>query len=361
LPADVTAYGREIEIAGALGPFEVSGRIDFILVLWDRGTPRLRIVEAKASRKDRTYHRIQLAVYLLILRQHLQGAPLMIAGRDLGPDAIEGCVARIDQATNEPQRILDLPALNLESEFSDIGRLSANDGLLASIVDRELDTLDFQLNQKCDSCVFSVHCFPESARERRLELIGISPATCRALRAADVSTIDDLAHLDLGSPIAARVKQTEGFDENLGQLVALAAARRSTLPRGDDDPDNYQVRALPHAGPGQLPEHVMGGQRLVRVYLSVDYDYSENRIGAIAAHVTASDHEIYTPFERDPDTERFRPVAECVERRQVPGAAEGQRPQYESRPLATASRDILHFQTHASSWAAMAGRACPLS
>jgi hypothetical protein len=44
--------GREIELTGTFGAFEVNGRMDFVLVLWDRGTPRLRIVEAKASRKD---------------------------------------------------------------------------------------------------------------------------------------------------------------------------------------------------------------------------------------------------------------------------------------------------------------------
>lgn len=336
LPADTPAYGREIELTGTFGAFDVNGRMDFVLVLWDRGTPRLRVVEAKASRKDRTYHRIQLALYLLMLRQLLEQAPLIIAGREVGPDAIEGCVARIDEATNEPQALLELPALSLESEIADIGRLLAEDGLLASIVNRDLDTLDFQLNAKCDSCVFSVHCLPESARQRRLELIGVSPATCRVLRAAGVATIDDLARVDVASPIAARIKQSEGFDENLGQLIALASARRSTLPRGDGDPDNYQVRALPNAGVGQLPEHTMGDQRLVRVYLSVDYDYSENRIGAIAAHVTASDHEVHTPFEPNPETGGFRPAPECVERRQRPGQ-QGQPPQYDVRPLAGAS------------------------
>jgi hypothetical protein len=343
--ADVPAYGREIELSGTFGPFQVIGRMDFVLLLWDRGTPRLRVVEAKASRKDRTYHRIQLALYLLMLRRLVREAPITIAGREIGPDAVEGCVARIDEATNEPQQLLELPALGLESELSDIGRLLATDGLLASIVARDLDDLDFQLNQKCDSCVFSVHCLPESARQRRLELIGISPATCRALRAAGVATIDDLARVDPASATGARVKQTEGFDENLGQLVALATARRSTLPRGEDDPDNYQVKALPNAGGGQLPEHVMQGRSLVRVYLAVDYDYSENRIGAIAAHVTASDHEIYTPFEEDPATRRARPAAECVERRQIAPAGNGQRAQYETRPLTSSSRDILHFQT----------------
>ena len=345
LGADTPAYGREIELTGTVGPFQVIGRMDFVIALWDRGTPRLRIVEAKASRKDRTYHRIQLALYLTMLRQVVREAPITVAGREIGPDAVEGCVARIDEVTNVPQRLLELPALSLESEFSDVRRLLADDGLLASIVARSVDDLDFQLNQKCDSCVFSVYCLPESARQRRLELIGVSPATCRAIRAAGVATIDDLARVALDSDIATRIKQAEGFDENLGQLVAHAAARRSTLPRGEDDPDNYQVRPLPNAGAGQLPPHMMHGRHLVRVYLAVDYDYAENRIGAIAAHVTASDHEIHTPFEQDPETQRFRPGAECVERRQTVPAGNGQRAQYQSRALANCSRDILHFQT----------------
>ena len=77
LAADVPAYGREIEVAGTFGPFqsEWHGQIS-CLVLWDRGTARLRVVEAKASRKDRTYHRIQLAMYLLMLRQLLEDAPV---------------------------------------------------------------------------------------------------------------------------------------------------------------------------------------------------------------------------------------------------------------------------------------------
>ncbi len=54
-----------------------------------------------------------------------------------------------------------------------------------------------------------------------LELIGISPTTIRALRAAGIQTIDDLAQVDLGSDTAIRIKQAEGFDENLGQVVAL--------------------------------------------------------------------------------------------------------------------------------------------
>jgi hypothetical protein len=45
--------------------------LDFILIRWSDGLPILRIVEAKASRKDKTYHRIQVALYSMIIRQLL--------------------------------------------------------------------------------------------------------------------------------------------------------------------------------------------------------------------------------------------------------------------------------------------------
>lgn len=76
LPRDVEAYGREVEIGARIGAFDVSGRIDFLVVLWTEGTVRVRLVESKASRKDRTYHRIQLALYLVLLRRHLRDRPL---------------------------------------------------------------------------------------------------------------------------------------------------------------------------------------------------------------------------------------------------------------------------------------------
>jgi len=340
LGSGTSAYGREVEVAGRIGAFDLSGRIDFFVVLWNGGTPRIRIVEGKASRKDRTYHRIQLAAYIVLLRRLIAENPLRIGGHLIGPESIEGTVARIDEITNEPQDIIDRPMIDLDTEIADFERLVADDGLLSAIRDRNLDELDFQLDAKCDGCVFSVHCLPESARQRRLELTGIPPTTCRVLREHGVATIDALAALDPASPAAAEIKQSGAFDNNLPQLIALAAARTSTLPRGEGDPDNYQVQNLPHAGAGQLPLHVMGAQRLVRVYLQVDYDYSENRIGALSAHITNSEFELHTPF----DANTRRPSAEIVERRRT--SPEGEPATYEQRPILSAGRDVVVFQTN---------------
>ncbi|WP_454289026.1 AAA domain-containing protein [Rhizobium arsenicireducens] len=323
-------YCREVEIAGQVGAFQLSGRMDFVVLLWDEGAPRLRIVEGKASRKDRTYHRIQLAAYILLLQQAMTAKPIYVSGTRLEDDAVVGTVVRIDESTNEPQDMLARQPLNLDTEMADVCRLLATDGLLATVVERELDALDYQLDAKCDGCVFSVHCLPESARQRRLELVGIAPNICRVLRDAGVPGIDALADLDPTSPIADGIRRAAGFDKDLDQLIALASARRSTLPRADEDPPEYQVQSLPHSGRGQLPPHEMMGQRLVRIYLEVNYDYTENRIGALAAHVTSSDGQVRAPFGED-----RRPVAGLVET--PPGDTIAQRP--------VQGRDVITFQT----------------
>src|SRR5262249_6272762 len=67
LPAGQPAYGRQIEVEGIIGAFLVKGVIDFVLLRWAEGLPRLCLVECKASRRDRTYHRVQVAVYRMLL------------------------------------------------------------------------------------------------------------------------------------------------------------------------------------------------------------------------------------------------------------------------------------------------------
>jgi len=59
------AYGREVALSTQIGAFELQGRVDFLLLLWRDGRPVLRLVECKASRRDRTYQRIQACLYLL--------------------------------------------------------------------------------------------------------------------------------------------------------------------------------------------------------------------------------------------------------------------------------------------------------
>ncbi|MEG4306695.1 AAA domain-containing protein [Microcoleus sp. D3_18a_C4] len=334
------AYGREISLEADEGAFQIKGQIDFVLILWEADRPKLRIVECKASRRDRTYHRVQVALYRMLVRQLIQVSPVAICGVELRPEDIECVVARIDESTNKSQLILDLKPFKLDTEEADINRLLASEGALNRVVQADLADLDYQIDPKCDGCVFNIHCLSESARLRRLELIGLDPSAVRVLRAAGIDKIDDLAELDLDGQQAVQVRHDPSFSDNLELIQLKAKTRRRTLPGGNIKPDSYEVTPLPYAGQGQLPEHIINGERLIRVYLSVDYDYVENRIGALAAHVTKSEGQLHTSFTQV--NGHWQPDPTVKERWEVE-RDRNNRPVYEERSLQ--SKEVIEFQT----------------
>lgn len=334
------AYGREISIEADEGAFQIKGQIDFVLILWEADRPKLRIVECKASRRDRTYHRVQVALYRMLVRQLIQVSPVAICGVELRPEDIECVVARIDESTNKSQLILDLEPFKLDTEEADINRLLASEGALNRVVQADLADLDYQIDPKCDGCVFNIHCLSESARLRRLELIGLDPSAVRVLREAGIDKIDDLAELDLAGQQAVQVRQDPSFSDNLELIQLKAKTRRRTLPGGNINPDSYEVEQLPYAGEGQLPKHIINDERLIRVYLSVDYDYVENRIGAIAAHVTKSEGQLHTSFTQV--NGHWQPDPTVKERWEV-RRDQNNRPVYEE--LSLQGKEVIEFQT----------------
>jgi hypothetical protein len=335
------AYGREITIEVDFGPFQLAGRIDFVLVLWDGDKPRLRLVECKSSRRDRTYQRLQVAIYRRMARARLVANPAAASKKPVNLDAIECVVARLDEDTNARQDILLLAPLDLWMTDIDIERLLSSGGDLAHILGTTLADLPYRIDSKCDDCRFNVHCLPETSRLRGLELLGLEPTTVEALRRAKIDCIDKIADLDLASGEAVTVRRDITFNESLEILKHKALARRSTLPKGGMDPDGYQVEALPFRSQSQLPSHVIDGQRLIRIYLNVHYDYTENRVGGLSAHITSSDWELQTPtdWRGTPAKPENRP--EVIEVREK-GKDIDKRPVYDERPLR--GEDIVKLQ-----------------
>lgn len=309
-PAGQPVFAREINIELAGSVFTAKGKMDFAIVLWRGGRPYLRIVETKASRRDKTYHRIQIATYRLILDHLLRKRPLTVAGFEIGPFDVEYSVARLDEKTNALQDLLSTPSLVLDQEVADLKQKLRPGGEIERIALTDPDDLPYCLDSKCDDCQFDVRCLTESALRRRPELLGLPPSTIKLLNDNGIERIDDIARLDLNSETATRLRQSEGLRVDLGQMTEKARARRATLPRGEGDPDNFQVRPLPHVPIGQLPEHFPDGSSpLVRVYVEVDYDYVENRIGAVTSHVTQSPLHLATTFSQKPDGSGREPTA----------------------------------------------------
>ncbi|NEU77584.1 AAA family ATPase [Nostoc sp. UIC10630] len=188
----------------------------------------------------------------------------------------------------------------------------------------------------------SVHCLAESARERRLELLGIDSSIVNSLHKAGINTIDDLANIDLTGNQSIQIQQDISFTDNLELLKLKAETRRHTLPDGDYDPNTYEVQALPNysGGQSQLPEHIINEERLIRIYLSVEYDYVENRIGALAAHITKSKGKLDPKFLQNEDG-KWQPdpnIKEYIEEKHDEN-------KYKEKELE--GEDLIEFQTSA--------------
>lgn len=291
-------FGREIEISGIIENFGLKGRIDFLVFQLNDNLPELKIVECKASRRDRTYHRIQVCIYKILLEQYLSINQVTINGVRLEPHHIKCVVARIDESTNRNQEILLLEPLILDREESDISFLLNQEGAFTRILDTDLNLLDYQLNSKCDGCVFNVHCYPESGRRKSLALLSINPTSSRILKDFNILTLDELAEIDLGGEAANNIRNNPSFSYNLDLLSKRAQARRKTLIGGDEHPDEYPVVQYPFIFNSQLPSYEIEDQRLIRIYMAVDYDYVENRLVSLSAHVTKSDNKLSTEYNR---------------------------------------------------------------
>ncbi len=300
LSPGTNGYARQVRVQADLGAFGISGLIDFVLVRWEGDRPRLGLVECKASRRDRTYHRVQVAVYRMLLRQMLGTRVIGVGGVVVPVDSVGCVIARIDEDSNANQAILKLVELDLAAVEEDVRRLLAPGGRLDLVVRGELADIGFQLAPKCDACLYDTHCLTESARLRRPELLALDPVAVRLLAGAGLKTLDDLVYPPTPpTPAMETLLRNPGFDEDLKLLRVRAKARRHTLPVVGGKPldDEYDVEAVPYPGSGRLPAYDGDLGRLLRVYLAVDYDYSENRVGALAAHVTRSDRRIHTAFD----------------------------------------------------------------
>lgn len=327
-------FAREVKVVGYIGKFKIKGRIDFAILRWEGRKPILRIVETKGSRKERTSHRIQIVIYQYLIEQ-LVSKPIREKqkGEEIIVDDIEYAVGRIDEATNQIQDLITLLPADLRREREDVGELLGLGGHFQTVIETKesnIDKLDYQLEPKCDQCRFDVHCFAESSRNRRLELLGLGPSAIEEMKDAGpsgqgVEDIDDLANLDLTTQTAEDIRSAENVRRDLNKLKQDAEARRQNLPHSSNK-NGFEVTSVLTDSDSILPQHTIDGESLIRVYLDVSYDYVEDRIVSLAAHVTENTGWVFTTdWEQlqnsGPDELNFQPDVELKESERQTGTS----------------------------------------
>src|SRR5262245_6835876 len=154
------ASGREerrvllqARVEGRIGSFDATGIADLVIVEpGEGGGIRVTVGDAKASRRDRPEHRIQVAFYARLIRQLAQRADVQI-------EQMSGCIWRVPQGPDDEQPA----AFDLVAYEEAVELLADAESPLVRVAGGPISEARFHLTYKCDGCLYNALCMREAA------------------------------------------------------------------------------------------------------------------------------------------------------------------------------------------------------
>ncbi len=176
----------QVPMNGQVGVWELKGIADLIAI-WPakNGKAKLKIFEIKASWKEQTAHRIQVAIYALLLSQGL--------GNKVSSVEFEGGV--INKESDIENLNSESLLFRLDPLIQDVERLLSSEGEFFRIHQTPLSEVEFQLCQRCDNCGFNECCIVRAVENQSIALLNLSRGEQNALRHHGIKTLEDLAKL----------------------------------------------------------------------------------------------------------------------------------------------------------------------
>ena len=296
----------QVPMMGKIGVWKVKGIADLIAI-WrcKDGKVKVRIFELKSSWLEQTAHRIQVAIYVLLLSKELENL--------LPKIEIEGGV--INRETNlENLTPETLPKFKLSPLIQDVERLLAENGELNRIHKTPLPEVEYQLCSRCDNCGFNEYCIVCSVENESIALLNLSRGEQRALGHYGVKRLEDLARLkvvmdtsdlrpyDFKSIPAREPEKVREIatDRVVGAKLDWLVQRAQYMLGGIRPSSPYASKSrwmpwLTGTGYGGLPEDspsngmdsalLFSPDGMIRVYLFVERDYMLDVISMISARV----------------------------------------------------------------------------
>ncbi len=312
-PSEVVDALRGTEALAMLQPrlrarlegFDAGGIADVILVLPDGQRPAVEIRDAKASRKDRPEHRIQIAFYALLLRRMAEEA-----GVPLGE--LTGSVWRIPAGPDDEQPV----RFPLEPYEEAVRLLLEEHGVVRRVARARREDTRYHLTYKCDGCTYNALCMREAAETGSLALVPFLSSRDRAAleRAGirDVVSLAELKELPHGNP-GERLLPAPGKDGIVRQLEAewpvctnldLHIQRARQVARARDEAIEAKGW-LYGSGFGTMPDRDAYPD-LVQVFVDGQHDYLQDALYLAAALVVGPDlqpREVIELADGPPTTE----------------------------------------------------------
>ncbi|MDR7420796.1 MAG: PD-(D/E)XK nuclease family protein, partial [Armatimonadota bacterium] len=285
---ELRAVGAKVlvqpRLRAELDGLEGSGVADVVLVQPDTAGLRLEVQDAKASRKDRPEHRIQIAFYAMLLRRMAEEAGVPIS-------ELTGSVWRIPAGPDDEQP----SPFDLEPYEESVRLLLDQRGVVRRVAGSPREDTRFHLTYKCDGCVYNALCMREAAETESLALVPFMTLRDRTiLEREGVRDVRALARLkelppDGRGPLRP-ARGRRGVLERLEAEWPLCAnldlhvqrARQVARAKGD-----HEVEAkgwIIGAGFGSMPD-LDEYPGLVQVFLEGQHDYLRDALYLAAALV----------------------------------------------------------------------------
>ncbi|MDR2700557.1 MAG: AAA family ATPase [Nitrososphaerota archaeon] len=301
----------QVPMKGPIGVWNIKGIADLIAIWpYKNGKVTVRIFELKASWKEQTMHRIQVAIYAMLLSQAL--------GNLLPKVEIEGGV--INRETNfEDFNPQILSQFKLNPLIQDVERLLAENGELNRIHQTPLEQVEFQLCSRCDPCGFNECCIICAVETENIALLNLSRGEQKALRHHNIFKLVDLAKLkpvfDAYSLRPYDFKNIPANDPQkvhelstdpiIGSKIDWLIERAQYMLSGIRPDSHYASKSrwmpwLTGTGYGSLPESNPVGvdtivvsscsDNMIRIYIFIEWDYMLDIISMISARVNCAQY-----------------------------------------------------------------------
>lgn len=300
----------EAPLCGRIEVWPIGGRAD-VIALWfeEDGTLRAHVLEIKASWKRKSYHQIQATIYAMLLEDALQEFGLsydLSAGvihRELEPDELS---------------IDELPSFDLETRVADVRRLLSEGGKVDRILARDVQNVKYQLDAKCNNCIFNESCFTRAIEGKKTALLGLTVGEQKALERHGIETVEQVAALkrpprnpmpwiydnlepraDQEEPVNALLNEP-AIGRKLDQIIQRAQSMLGQVHPGHEDGREEPFAPFyAGAGNGTLPDDDPNDAlnvgyesgEMVRVYLHIEWDYMRDRLVMMSARVDCTNFE----------------------------------------------------------------------
>ncbi|KXA93329.1 hypothetical protein AKJ64_00910 [candidate division MSBL1 archaeon SCGC-AAA259E17] len=178
----------QVPLKGEIEAWPVKGKTDLILI-WplEGNSVKVRVMEIKASWKEKSYHQIQASIYALLLENILREE--MHTNFDIEAGVI---YRQTDIPSLAPE---DAPSFDLAPRYGDIKRFMKEGGEFDRIHSTQLSDLRYQLDSKCNNCIYSESCFTCAIEGKKTALLGLRRGEQKSLSKNGIQTLDDLAGL----------------------------------------------------------------------------------------------------------------------------------------------------------------------